>query len=86
MPLIITDEELREAGLDAREARIELACRLFDIGRLSLWPAAKLAGCSRRSEFEGYLIERKIPIYRPTVEDLEKDMETLRHLREIQRR
>lgn len=29
---------------------------------------------------------REIPIYRPTVEDLEQDMETLRHLREMQRR
>ena len=86
MPLIISDEQLREAGIDEREARIELACRLFDIGRLALWPAAKLAGCSRRSEFEGELRKRNIPIYRPTIEDLETDMETLRHLREIQRR
>ena len=72
MPLIISDEELREAGLDEREARIELACRLFDIGRLPLWPAAKLAGFATRSPFEGELRARNIPIYRPTIEDLEE--------------
>ncbi|QDV38359.1 UPF0175 family protein [Tautonia plasticadhaerens] len=86
MPLIISDEELREAGLDEREARIELACRLFDIGLLALWPAAKLAGFSSRAPFEGELRARDIPIYRPTVEDLHEDMATIERMRARQRR
>lgn len=80
MPLTISDEVLQEAGLTEREALIELACRLFDIGKLHLWPAAKLAGLSR-TEMEGELMKRKIPIYRPTVEDLENDLATLKRLR-----
>jgi predicted HTH domain antitoxin len=86
MPLIISDEELREAGLDEREARIELACRLFDIGRLPLWPAARLAGFASQAPFEGELRARNIPIYRPTIEDLHEDMTTIEQLRARARR
>ena len=52
MPVTINDETLREAGFTEREAIVEIACRLFDAGKLALWPAAKLAGLSR-VEFEG---------------------------------
>jgi predicted HTH domain antitoxin len=86
MPLIISDEELREARLDEREARIELACRLFDIGRLPLWTAARLAGFASQAPFEGELRARNIPIYRPTIEDLHEDMTTIEQLRARARR
>ena len=79
MPVVIPDEVLRKAGLSEREARIEIACRLFDIGKLHLWPAAQLAGLTR-VEMEGELMKRNIPIYRPTVEDLEHDLATLKRL------
>ena len=51
MPLVIPDELLHEAGLDEREALVEIACRLFEGGRLTLWSAVKFAGMSR-TEFE----------------------------------
>jgi predicted HTH domain antitoxin len=70
---------LIEAGVAEREARIELACRLFDVGKLDLWPAAKLAGLGR-AEFEGELRERNIPAYRPTLDELSRDVATLDHL------
>lgn len=79
MPLIIPDEVLQQAGLTEREALLEFACRLFDIGKLALWPAAKLARLSR-VEFEDELHKRKIPIYRPTVEDLNHDLAVLDRL------
>ena len=79
MPVVISDEVLEKAGLTEQEARMELACRLFDIGKLALWPAAQLAGMSR-VEFEGTLMSREIPIYRPTLEDLEHDVATLKRL------
>lgn len=80
MPLIIDDETLKAAGIDEREARIELACRLFDIERLHLWPAAKLAGLSR-VEFEEELFLRKIPVhYRIKPEELEAEVEALRRM------
>jgi predicted HTH domain antitoxin len=76
MPLTIPDEVLQEAGLSEREALIEFACRLYDIGKLPLWPAAKLVGLTR-GEFEEQLMLRKIPIYRPTPEDLANDLAAL---------
>ena len=80
MPVIIPDEVLHQAGLSEREALIEIACRFFDAEKLHLWPAAKLAGMTR-VEFEEELRKRKIPIYRPTLEDLAQDLATLEHLR-----
>jgi predicted HTH domain antitoxin len=79
MPVIISDETLEQAGLTEREALVEIACRLFDLEKLHLWPAAKLAGLSR-TEFEGELRSRKIPIYRPTLQDLADEMAALARL------
>jgi predicted HTH domain antitoxin len=76
MPLTLTDDELKKAGLTAEEARVEIACRLFDAGKLDLWPAAQLAQMSR-VEFEEQLALRKIPIYRLTIEDLEAEQRAL---------
>jgi predicted HTH domain antitoxin len=82
MPVVIPDEVLKEAGLSEREALIEIACRLFDLEKLDLWPAAKLAGLSR-VEMEDELMKRRIPIYRPTVEDLMEDLKAIEHLEEV---
>lgn len=79
MPLTIPDEILAEAQLTERAAQIEIACRLFDAGRLTLWQAARWVGLSRTA-FESELLDRKIPIYRLTAEELESDVETLRRL------
>jgi predicted HTH domain antitoxin len=79
MPVVIPDETLREAGLTEREAVVEIACRLFDAGKLALWSAAKLAGMSR-AEFEAELGLRKIAVYRPTPEDLADDLAALDRL------
>lgn len=65
--------------MTADEARIEIACRLFDAGKLALWPAAQLAQLSR-TEFEEELHRRQIAIYRPSVADLKDDLETLDRL------
>jgi predicted HTH domain antitoxin len=79
MPVTIPDETLESAGLSEREMLIEIACRLFDAGKLALWPAAKLAGMSR-VEFEGELVRRDIYIYRPTEEDFLEEMAALKRL------
>ncbi len=76
MPVILSDDELRETGLTERQIRIELACRLFDTQHMALWPAAKLAGMSR-GEFERELLARKIPAYRYTREAFDQDLRTL---------
>jgi predicted HTH domain antitoxin len=79
MPLLISDEFLEQAGLTEEQARIEFACRLFDAGKLHLWPAARLAGLSR-AEFEGELRARGLPVYRITEEHYRQDLEVLRKL------
>ena len=80
MPLVITDEQLEAIKMDERDALIEIACRLFDGERLSLPAACRFAGISRVA-MEAELRRRQIAIYRPTVEDLHEDLETLRNLR-----
>lgn len=76
--LHIPDDILRQAGISESEALVELACRLFDTGKLTLFFAARLAQLSK-DEFEDVLLSRKIPIYRMSEEDLENDLKTLRN-------
>jgi predicted HTH domain antitoxin len=77
--ITIPDEFLKEAGLDPQEALIEFACRLFDAGRLTLHSAGKLSGLDRVG-MEEALFQRKIPIYRPTVEDVREDVAAMKRL------
>lgn len=79
MPVVISDQILKEAGLNEREALIEFACRLYDAGRLSLWSAARLADLSR-VDLEQELLARHIAIHRPSVADLQNDLDTLDRL------
>jgi len=76
----ISDEVLKEAGLNEREALVEFECRLFDAGRLTLRWAAKLTGLDRNG-IEDALLERGIAIYRPQPADLAEDLATLEHLK-----
>lgn len=78
MPLTISDAFLSEAGLGEAEARIEIACRLYDAERLAFCPAIRWSGLTR-GEFEDALRERGLPVYRITREDFEQDLATLAH-------
>lgn len=79
MTITVPDEILQQAGLTEREAVIEFACRLFDAEKLDLFGGARLAGLSR-TEFEAELRARRIPIYRPSIEDIADDIAALRKL------
>ena len=79
MPLTISDSMLHDAGLSEDEARVELACRLFDVGRLSVLGAMRWAGLDRTA-FEEALLARGLPVYRVTRDDLKQDLATLRQL------
>jgi predicted HTH domain antitoxin len=76
MPVVISDETLRDAGLTERDALVEIACRLFGAGKLALWPAANLAGMNRVT-FEKALSDRQIAVYRPDERDLADDIAAL---------
>ncbi len=54
------DDVLRQAGMTEREAVLELACRLFETERLSLFLAARLAGLPQ-AEFEDRLLGQGHP-------------------------
>ena len=79
MPLTISDELLERAELTEKEARVEIACRLFDAEILPIHTARRWAGLERW-EMENELAAREIPIYRPRAEDLEEELEVLRNL------
>jgi predicted HTH domain antitoxin len=79
MPLVISDETLRAAGIDEHEARLEIACRWFDTGKLSFGHAAAFAGLSE-IDFEAQLEQRGLPRHRYTAEMLDQDVETLKKL------
>lgn len=79
MVLHIREDILSQAGLSERDALIEFACRLFDAGKLPLWPAAELAGLSR-VEFEGELLRRGLPVHRVTEESLRRDLRSLNEI------
>ena len=79
MPLVIPDDALQAAGMDEHEAKVEIACRWFDAGKLALGHAARLAELGE-AEFEAELEARGIPRHRYTEEMLERDVEVLRKL------
>jgi len=79
MPVVISDDTLHEANLTEQEARVEIACRLFDAGRLSLPAAGRLAELDR-SAMEHELRMRNIFVFRPTVADVQHDLASLEQL------
>ena len=81
MPLLISDEQLKQAGLTEDDARLELACRLFDANRLTLHQAASWVGLER-IEMESALLSRGISVYRYTEDDLRSDLATMKHFDE----
>jgi len=76
MSIHIPEDILQQAGISEGEALIELACHLFDTGKLSLFFAAKLARLSP-ADFEDLLLERRIAVYRYAEDDLKSDLRTM---------
>ena len=76
MPMIIDDQLLEAAGFTEQDARIEVACRMYDAEKLSMLQAMRWSGL-RRVELECALIDRGLPVYRITQQDLDEDMANL---------
>ena len=81
MPLTIPDNFLIDAGFSEQEARLEIACRLYDAKKLSLPQAGRWAGVSR-TEFEAALRERHLPLIRIDEDYWEQELEGLEVLEE----
>jgi predicted HTH domain antitoxin len=79
MPLTIPDSLLVQAGWTEQMARLEIACRLFQTRRLSLWQAAQWAGLAR-VEMEAELLRRGIALYEVTEEQLNAELAAMDRL------
>lgn len=79
MPVTIPDQLLLDAGLSEREAKIEIACRLYDAGKFSMPQATRWAEVSR-VEFEAALLERRLPLIRVEERYWEQEVRSLKAL------
>lgn len=65
-------------SVDEQEARLYLALKLFELGKLSLGQAAKYSGNSIRSFIE-ILGRHGIPVLNQKTEELESDVKNAAH-------
>lgn len=79
MPLTITDEMLAAAGLSEEEVRLEIACRLYDAGKLTMPEATRWANVSR-TDFESALLERNLPLTRVDESYWQQELENMQRL------
>jgi predicted HTH domain antitoxin len=79
MPLTITDDMLTSAGLSEQDAKLEIACRLYDAGRLNMPQATRWAGVGRIA-FEAALLERGLPLVRIGEEYWQQELDGMRQL------
>ena len=78
MNLAIPAEVIAGTGLTPKEFRIEIAVHLYEIGRMTLEQASKLAEVDQL-QFQAILAEREIPLHYGA-EALEEDIQTLKRL------
>ena len=76
MSVTFSEEVLKQAHMTNEELAVEMAVHLFEIGKLSLGQASKMAGMSQW-DFQQVLGSRNIPLHYG-VEEFEKDMKTLK--------
>jgi predicted HTH domain antitoxin len=79
MPLTIPDSLLEQVGWTEQDARLDLACRLFQTRRLRLWQAAQWAGLSR-VEMEAELLRRGIARYEVTKDQVDAELAAMDRL------
>jgi predicted HTH domain antitoxin len=76
---MIPDQLLKDAGFSELEARVEIACRLYDAGKLTMPQATRWAGLSR-TEFEAALLQRHLPLVRVDDRYWQQEVEGLKRL------
>jgi len=81
MPVTIPDQILAEAGLSEQEAKLEIACRFYDAGKLTMPQATRLAEISR-VEFETALLQRGLPLLRLDERFWEEEVRSLERLKQ----
>lgn len=81
MGIHISDDILRKTQLSSEEMLIEIAAHLYDLGKLTMGQARKLANLDQIS-FQKELSKREIYI-KYDVDDLMDDMGTLEELKNL---
>lgn len=81
MGVHISDEILQKTQLSSKEMLIEIATHLYDLGKLTMGQARKLAELDQIS-FQKELSKRNIYI-KYDVEDLMEDLKTLEELKKL---
>ena len=76
MSVTFSEEVLKQAHMTNEELAVEMAVHLFEIEKLTLGQASKMAGMSQW-DFQQVLGSRNIPLHYG-VEEFEKDMKTLK--------
>lgn len=66
------------AEIDDKEARMSLASKLYERGKLTLGQAAELAGYSKETFME-LLAEYNVALINHPAEDLDQDIENAQH-------
>ena len=84
MPVTISDEVLTAAHLSEPELKQELALTLFQLERLTLAQASRLAGVGQLA-FQALMAERRIPVHYG-VEEFREDLQSLRLRNGLDRR
>ncbi len=80
MAVTLPDDLLSEAGLSELEAKLEIACRLYDAGKLTMPQATRWAGISRAA-FEDALLERSLPLIRIDTQYLAQEYDGLERIK-----
>lgn len=80
MDLHVPDDILKAANLTPEALRLEVACRLFDADVIDFQGARRLSGLTRPA-LEHEMFVRKIPVFRPRLDDVLEDLRELREER-----
>ncbi len=80
MGLVIPDDIIKATGMSDAELKKEIAILLFQMEKLTLAQAGRLAGL-QRLQFQHLLASRKIALHYDTNE-FKADLQTLRRLRQ----
>lgn len=79
MPVTISDEMLEAAGLSEEGAKLEIVCRLYDAGKISMPEATRWAGVDRTA-FETALLQRNLPLVRVDETYWQQELENMQRL------
>ena len=77
--LNVPEDLLKRLGPNDQEALVEIACRLYETGRLRFDEAARLASMELDA-FGRACTSRQIPVYWYDTEDLRSDVEALKNM------